>query len=117
MVFGKPWHDFGFEFPPDFDFHDAYHTDERFRNIVNKIASMGICTLLPTLLLAPIGFGMAGVTAGSAAVAWQSIIGNVPAGSLFSFLQSAGAGGQALGYLQTMCQVHASGCITIFSSR
>ncbi|ODN90789.1 hypothetical protein L198_06106 [Cryptococcus wingfieldii CBS 7118] len=42
------------------------------------------------------GFGAAGVTAGSLAASIQAGIGNVAAGSLFAFLQSAGAGGVAL---------------------
>ena len=35
------------------------------------------------------------------------MIGNVPAGSLFAFLQSAGAGGEAAGTLTAMCAAHA----------
>ncbi|OTB07696.1 hypothetical protein M426DRAFT_8297 [Hypoxylon sp. CI-4A] len=46
-------------------------------------------------LLSSIGFGTAGVTLGSSAATWQSIIGNVQTPSLFASLQSAGAGGYA----------------------
>ena len=34
------------------------------------------------------------------------MIGNVPAGSLFAFLQSAGAGGEAARTLTAMCAAH-----------
>lgn len=44
-------------------------------------------------LISLAGFGSAGVAAGSLAAAWQSYIGSVAAGSLFSLLQSAGAAG------------------------
>ena len=40
-----------------------------------------------------IGFGPGGVVPNSIAAAWQSSIGIVPAGSLFSLLQSIGASG------------------------
>ncbi|EPS36607.1 hypothetical protein H072_9825 [Dactylellina haptotyla CBS 200.50] len=51
--------------------------------------------LLVPLILPAIGFGTAGVTAGTMAAGWQSAIGLVEAGSLFAILQSAGAGGAA----------------------
>ncbi|EED19079.1 conserved hypothetical protein [Talaromyces stipitatus ATCC 10500] len=47
------------------------------------------------LLLNFAGFTGTGVQSGSLAAAAHSIIGNVAAGSMFSFLQSAGAGGAA----------------------
>jgi Interferon-induced 6-16 family len=37
------------------------------------------------------GFSAGGVVAGSAAAAWQATVGNVVAGSLFAWLQAAGA--------------------------
>lgn len=43
--------------------------------------------------LGALGFGSGGVKAGSLAALWHSSIGNVSAKSLFSILQSAGAGG------------------------
>lgn len=61
-----------------------------------------ICAIAPALLfaLAPsllcasaltaVGFATGGVAYGSAAASWMSLIGNVPPGSLFAFLQSAG---------------------------
>jgi Interferon-induced 6-16 family len=48
-------------------------------------------------VLGVVGFGAAGVTAGSAAAALQSSIGSVAAGSLFAGAQSAAAGGLAAG--------------------
>jgi hypothetical protein len=44
-----------------------------------------------------VGFGAAGPVAGSAAAAWQSSLGLVQAGSLFSWFQSAAMGGAAVG--------------------
>ncbi|KAK6537449.1 hypothetical protein TWF694_011635 [Orbilia ellipsospora] len=72
-------------------------------NIIKKVAigttiaggvvlAVGLCA---PLILPAIGFGAAGVGAGTAAAAWQSAIGLVEAGSLFAVLQSAGAGGAA----------------------
>ena len=49
---------------------------------------------LPVLGLA--GFAASGPVAASAAAAWQSSIGIVQAGSLFSFCQSAAMGGAAV---------------------
>lgn len=43
--------------------------------------------------LAGLGFTASGIAAGSAAAAYQSIVGNVAAGSIFSVLQSTGAAG------------------------
>lgn len=55
----------------------------------------GLLSLLGVpLLLGAIGFGSAGVTAGSLAALWQSTMGGtIAAGSLFSTLQSIGAVG------------------------
>lgn len=50
-------------------------------------------SILCPLALGLAGFGAGGIVAGSAAAAWQASIGNVAAGSLFAFLQSAGATG------------------------
>ncbi len=47
----------------------------------------------PFIVLHVIGFGVAGVVAGSLAAAWQATIGNVVAGSVFAILQSFGAAG------------------------
>jgi len=51
--------------------------------------------LIVTNGLSMVGFGSAGVKAGSVAAVIQSGIGNVPAGSLFSIMQSVGAAGLA----------------------
>ena len=48
-----------------------------------------LVSILPLLL----GFGVGGIAAGSAAAAWQALIGNVGAGSFFASLQSAGMSG------------------------
>ena len=48
---------------------------------------------LPVLGL--VGFGATGPVLGSAATAWQSSIGAVQAGTLFTWCQSAGMGGAA----------------------
>ncbi|XP_011705007.1 PREDICTED: interferon alpha-inducible protein 27-like protein 2B [Wasmannia auropunctata] len=53
--------------------------------IVGGIAG---CAALPFL-----GFGLAGISAGSIAASWQASIGAVAAGSLFATLQSLGASG------------------------
>lgn len=47
----------------------------------------------PGIIIGALGFGSGGVKAGSPAALWHSYIGNVRAGSPFSILQSAGAGG------------------------
>lgn len=47
-------------------------------------------TLVP-MVVGAAGFGPAGISAGSWAAAWQSSIGSVAAGSIFSIIQSAGA--------------------------
>ena len=46
--------------------------------------------------LGAIGFGAAGPIAGSVATSWQSSMGLVQAGSLFSWCQSAAMGGAAV---------------------
>lgn len=58
--------------------------------MVGSTAGFGV---LGALALPLIGFGIAGVTGGSIAAAWQSSIGAVAAGSLFATLQSLGATG------------------------
>lgn len=50
-----------------------------------------------TFALPILGFGSAGVAAGSVAAGVQSLIGSVSAGSLFALLQSVGATGLAMG--------------------
>jgi hypothetical protein len=59
---------------------------------------VGLGTAVATVAAAPlviagVGFGAAGVAAESLAAKWQSVIGNVDAGSLFASLQRAGAVG------------------------
>ncbi|KAF3904713.1 hypothetical protein ABW20_dc0100097 [Dactylellina cionopaga] len=75
------------------------------RNVkIAKRVAIGVgvagCTVVTTALLAPlilpvIGFGSAGVGAGTLAATWHSAVGLVEAGSVFAILQSAGAGGAA----------------------
>lgn len=60
-----------------------------FRKIVGACGIGG--SILGAMALPLIGFGAGGVTAGSYAAAWQSLIGNVVARSLFATLQSLGA--------------------------
>ncbi|QDS67890.1 hypothetical protein FKW77_008161 [Venturia effusa] len=61
------------------------------------IVTSGVVLLAPGLVSAPalgaLGFGPKGVGAGSIAAGVQAGIGNVAAGSAFSILQGAGAGG------------------------
>ncbi|KAM4060323.1 interferon-induced 6-16 family protein [Hirsutella rhossiliensis] len=61
------------------------------------IAAAALMVAAPALVATPLlgaaGFGAAGVTAGSAAAAVQSVMGSVVAPSLFSTLQSAAMGG------------------------
>ena len=45
------------------------------------------------IALAMIGFGSVGILSGTAAASWHAAIGNVSAGSLFSFLQRLGMTG------------------------
>ncbi|CAO3625793.1 unnamed protein product [Mucor hiemalis] len=58
------------------------------------LALAGLCALTPTFLyagaLTAAGFTVGGIAFGTAAALWMSMIGNVPAGSLFAAIQSAG---------------------------
>ena len=63
----------------------------KFRALVGSITVGG--GVLGSMALPFIGFAAGGVAAGSYAAAWQSVIGNVAAGSLFAILQSLGATG------------------------
>ena len=56
--------------------------------VIGGISIAGIA-----LIPAALGFGSAGIVGGSIAAGIQSIIGNVAAGSLFSFFQSLGMTG------------------------
>ncbi|XP_031629586.1 interferon alpha-inducible protein 27-like protein 1 [Contarinia nasturtii] len=66
-------------------------------NVWTLRALIGGCTVGGAIIgaasLPLLGFGTAGVAAGSAAAAWQSSIGAVAAGSIFAILQSLGATG------------------------
>ncbi|KAF2712827.1 hypothetical protein K504DRAFT_489162 [Pleomassaria siparia CBS 279.74] len=68
--------------------------------LVITMVIFGVCT---PLILTGIGFGAAGPIAGTIAAGWQAAIGNVAAGSLFAFLQSAAmaSGGSAIFVLGT----------------
>ncbi|KAH7130117.1 hypothetical protein B0J11DRAFT_244371 [Dendryphion nanum] len=58
--------------------------------------------LMRVPLLKSLGFATHGVAAGSAAAAIQSMIGPLQTGSIFSLLQSAGAGGSSLTVVDAM---------------
>ena len=62
--------------------------------IAGGAAMTASIAVIPVLGLA--GFAASGPVAGSAAAAWQSSIGIVQAGSLFSFCQSMAMGGAAV---------------------
>lgn len=64
--------------------------------ILAGIIILALCLAMPAIL-GTIGFGASGPVVGSMAAAWQATIGNVVAGSLFAFLQSAAMGGAAMG--------------------
>lgn len=63
----------------------------------------------PTAVLSAIGFGSSGVIAGSAAAAAQAAIGNVVAGSAFSWLTAAGFAAVSAPILVTGAVVGAAG--------
>lgn len=65
--------------------------------ILAGIIILVLCLAMPAVL-GVIGFGALGPVVGSMAAAWQATIGNVVAGSLFAFLQSAAMGGAAMGF-------------------
>ncbi|KAH8925311.1 hypothetical protein BT69DRAFT_1348843 [Atractiella rhizophila] len=65
------------------------------RGIGISLAVGGATVLATPVLLSLVGFGAAGVGAGTLAAAIQSSIGNVAAGSLFALAQSIGAAGLA----------------------
>ena len=58
---------------------------------------IGAASLGAPLILGAVGFSAVGPIAGSAAAAWQSSMGLVQAGSLFTWCQSAAMGGAAVG--------------------
>ncbi|RBR17720.1 uncharacterized protein FIESC28_06416 [Fusarium coffeatum] len=79
--------------------------------------------LVPAIIASPVlgflGFGAAGVPAGTAAAGIQSGIGSVAAGSLFATLQSVGAGGYGVAAVHGVVQaaeavVGAGGLVTWF---
>ncbi|KIL84250.1 hypothetical protein FAVG1_12487 [Fusarium avenaceum] len=72
--------------------------------IVVGVAVVAVPALVAGPLLGALGFGAAGVTAGSAAAGIQSGIGSVVAPGLFATLQSAGAGGYGLAAVHTVVQ-------------
>ncbi len=61
------------------------------------LVAFSVCTVP---LLGAIGFTAIGPAAGSTAAAWQSYLGIVQAGSLFTWCQSVAMGGAALGGIQ-----------------
>ncbi|KAH8925312.1 hypothetical protein BT69DRAFT_1332288 [Atractiella rhizophila] len=63
--------------------------------IAVPLVAGGALVLAAPTILSVVGFGAAGVVAGSTAAAVQSVIGNVAAGSLFAVAQSVGAAGIA----------------------
>ena len=65
--------------------------------IVGAVAVGTAFVAVPPIVLPMLGFGAGGVTGGSIAAMVQAKIGNVAAGSLFAYLQSAGATGVGLG--------------------
>ncbi|KAI0786759.1 hypothetical protein C8Q75DRAFT_808275 [Abortiporus biennis] len=76
------------------------------RNILKAIIAAVVGVFLSPLLvggvLQAIGFGAAGIIAGSIAATSQSAIGNVVAGSLFATLQSIAMGGALAGTVNTI---------------
>lgn len=62
--------------------------------------TLSAVSFLAVPILGAVGFTAAGPAAGSAAAAWQSSIGLVRAGSLFSWCQGVAMGGSALGTVQ-----------------
>jgi len=80
-------------------------------------AGVGLTVLaVPALVsvpcLAAVGFG-SNIAAVSFASVWQGFIGNVATGSLFSILQSAGAGGYGLAMVNGAVQVGATAVTAI----
>ncbi|WZH44453.1 uncharacterized protein QYS62_005477 [Fusarium acuminatum] len=72
--------------------------------IVTGVAVIAVPALVAGPLLGILGFGAAGITAGSAAAGIQSGIGSVIAPGLFATLQSAGAGGYGVAAVHTVVQ-------------
>ncbi|KFY41087.1 hypothetical protein V494_03228 [Pseudogymnoascus sp. VKM F-4513 (FW-928)] len=69
-------------------------------------------------LLAQMGFGASGPVAGSAAAAFQSMLGNVGAPSVFAYLQSAAMGGYgaaAVNGVAQACGVVSGGIFSMWS--
>jgi len=70
---------------------EARDTLAAFLETLPRVAVAAAMATAGAVALPLAGFTGAGVTAGSWAAAWQSALGDVAAGSVFSFLQSAGA--------------------------
>ena len=78
------------------------------RNVLVGVGIAGGVVAGASLLPMALGFGTAGIAAGSTAAAIQSGIGNVAAGSLFSIMQSLGMTG-FFAKLATVAGVAAAG--------
>ena len=83
------------------DFGALYHrfcAYARAHPIPSATHVCGYLALVTSICLLPaLGFSGLGPVAGSVAAGWQSALGSVAAGGLFSFLQSAAMGGTAAG--------------------
>jgi hypothetical protein len=75
---------------------DKEDQEEEMNNLLTPakvLIAAGVLLAGPALLATAMGFGTAGIVAGSAAAGMQSAIGNVAAGSAFAIFQSLGATG------------------------
>ncbi|KAI0133085.1 hypothetical protein F4776DRAFT_626036 [Hypoxylon sp. NC0597] len=75
-------------------------------------AIVGVAGIDP--ILAAAGFGPGGILVGSLAALVHSLIGNVTAGSLFAFLQSASMGGGAAAVLKAIAAAIGAGVGGLF---
>ena len=78
--------------------------------MISGVAAGVICLALTTM-----GFGPAGIAAGSAAAAIHANIGSVAAGSLFAVLQGAGATGALVTGLATGFGAAGAGMATLLA--
>lgn len=89
---------------PDVSFIQAAKDYAKAHPILTGIQVAGLTLSAVSTFAVPVlgwvGFTAAGPVAGSAAAAWQSSIGLVRAGSLFSWCQKAAMSGSALGVIK-----------------
>ncbi|KAL8386971.1 hypothetical protein RB595_010255 [Gaeumannomyces hyphopodioides] len=82
----------------------AEHPRQAFQ-ILLKLVMITHPDFFVKMILLPLGFGFAGIAAGSLAAWVQSILGNVVRRGFFAYMQSAGMGGYGATYVEYLVRV------------